>query len=186
MHPIGIMNGDFRIRGGIYFSHMPESKPDLYLKTSQLLKPSFIFLFVLCIATSNLVSGQSTGLSDLQLVKEKATEVPPRTKASKPGFGLIGKSFLSRYNPFSLILSSALFGYQKIMSGQISSNCPYEVSCSNFAKSSLSRFGLIKGTALAIDRVTRCNKLSSADFHPIRINAAGKIEDNPSNYTFGH
>jgi putative component of membrane protein insertase Oxa1/YidC/SpoIIIJ protein YidD len=150
------------------------------------MKAFFILLILFAIATPSRVLAQDPNLVDMELVQLKSTEEPQKPAVSKARFGFIGRSFISRYNPFSLILSTALFGYQKIMSGQIASNCPYQLSCSNFAKSSLSEFGLLKGTALAVDRVMRCNKLSSADFHPIRINEKGKIEDHPSNYTLKH
>jgi len=127
------------------------------------------------------VGQDSTGF-DLDLVKSKAFEIGEKPKASKARFGLIGKSILSKYNPVSLLLSSALFTYQKVMSGQIASNCPYQLSCSNFAKASLAEFGLIKGTALAVDRMLRCNKMSAADIHPVRFNEKGKVDDFPSYY----
>jgi len=145
-----------------------------------------IVLFLMFFGFGLIGFSQDQMGSDLELVREKTLETPKKVSPSKPGFGLIGKSFISRYNPISLLLSSALFGYQKVMSGQIASNCPYQMSCSNFAKSSLSRFGLIKGSALAIDRMVRCNKLSIVDVHPVRFNEKGKVDDFPSFYHLEH
>lgn len=129
---------------------------------------------------------QNQQLSDLELIEAKVIQLDSVPKRVKPTFGLIGKSAFSRYNPVSLLLSSSLFVYQGVMSQQIFSNCPYELSCSNFAKQALKEFGLFKGVALATDRLTRCNRLSSADFHPIRINKNGKVDDFPSFYHFDH
>jgi len=145
----------------------------------------FVFLFLfLCIAHKSLCQNDTS--FDLDLVREKAFELPKKYIPAKAKFGLIGKSYVSKYNPISLLLSSALFTYQKVMSGQIASNCPYQLTCSNFAKVSLSEFGLFKGTALAVDRVIRCNKISLADIHPVRFNEKGKVADFPYFYILEH
>lgn len=122
--------------------------------------------------------------SDLELIQAFSLRIEKPLPKPKPTFGLVGKTFISKYNPVSLLLSSTLFAYQKVMSGQINSSCPYEVNCSAFAKKSLATYGLFKGMAIAADRLTRCNRLSAADVHPIRINGAGKIDDFPSYYHF--
>lgn len=141
---------------------------------------------VFSILIHTIVFGQSRPKSDLDLIEAKVIQMDSIPVRTKPTFGLIGKSIFSRYNPFSLLLSSSLYVYQGVMSQQIFSNCPYELSCSNFAKQSLKEFGLFKGVALATDRLTRCNRLSSADFHPIRFNKNGKVDDFPSYYHLGH
>ena len=146
----------------------------------------FSFLFLFSFGGTGCVLGQDSTSFDIELVKSKAFEQSEKPKPSKAKFGLIGKSFVSKYNPVSLLLSSALFTYQKVMSGQIASNCPYQLSCSNFAKASLSEFGLFKGTALAVDRMLRCNKLSTADVHPVRFNDRGKVADFPTYYRLEH
>lgn len=145
-----------------------------------------LFVGVFSILIHSIAFGQVSPKSDLDLIEAKVIQMDSMPKRTKPTFGLIGKSIFSRYNPFSLLLSSSLYVYQGVMSQQIFSNCPYEMSCSNFAKQSLKEFGLFKGVALATDRLTRCNRLSSADFHPIRFNKNGKVEDFPSYYHLEH
>jgi putative component of membrane protein insertase Oxa1/YidC/SpoIIIJ protein YidD len=62
------------------------------------------------------------------------------------------------------------------------SECPYEISCSNYSKAVIKRYGLIKGIALTSYRLMRCNRLAAIDTHPLYINKSGKIIDDPEQY----
>jgi putative component of membrane protein insertase Oxa1/YidC/SpoIIIJ protein YidD len=79
-------------------------------------------------------------------------------------------------------MGSLMFIYQDVLSPQISAECPYEISCSNFGKAVIKRYGLIKGIALTAGRLMRCNKIGSVDIHPLYIDAKGKIIDDPEQY----
>lgn len=46
--------------------------------------------------------------------------------------------------------------YKKYVSKQISANCEFNLSCSQFMKEGISHFGFFKGFLLGIDRVSRC------------------------------
>jgi putative component of membrane protein insertase Oxa1/YidC/SpoIIIJ protein YidD len=145
------------------------------------LKPiSFLFLFCLWVG---LLKAQNQN-SDFEILKEFALNEKKEVIQPKAKFGWIGKTLFSKYNPVSLLLSSALFGYQRIVSPQINADCPYSISCSGFAKACLKRYGLFKGTALGVDRLTRCNRMSMADIHPVRFAPSGKILDLPEFYHF--
>ncbi len=102
----------------------------------------------------------------------------------KPKFLKIGSNPLVSYNPISLIFSGSLFLYQKVISPQLLSFCPYEISCSAFSFSSIKEFGLIKGVALSADRLTRCTPYTNMDILPSQVNdRTGMIIDNPSKYS---
>ena len=101
----------------------------------------------------------------------------------KPKFLKIGSNPLVSYNPISLLFGGSLFFYQKIISPQLQSHCPYEISCSAFSFASIREFGLIKGVALSADRLTRCTPYSNMDMMPSQMNErTGMIIDNPSKY----
>jgi putative component of membrane protein insertase Oxa1/YidC/SpoIIIJ protein YidD len=100
----------------------------------------------------------------------------------KPGFLLVGKKKIVKYNPVNLLFGGMLFTYQAFISSQISADCPFEVSCSAFSKQSIQEFGLIKGLALSADRLTRCSKSGAKDIHPLRFNKNGSIIDFPFYY----
>lgn len=93
------------------------------------------------------------------------------------------KSAIAKYNPLSLTLKGLMAGYQHLISPLLHGYCFYELSCSNFAKAAITEFGIIKGTALAADRLTRCNRISATDLHPVQFNpATGKFIDEPHDY----
>ena len=101
----------------------------------------------------------------------------------KPSFMFVSKNKILRYNPVSLAFGGLMFVYQRIISPQISAECPYEISCSNFSKASIQRFGLIKGIALTSGRLMRCCKVAAIDINPLYINDKGKLIDAPDQYT---
>ena len=58
--------------------------------------------------------------------------------------------------------------YQKLVSplkGQAS--CRFRPSCSNYAVTAVSRFGALRGGALALWRILRCNPFSDGGFDPV-------------------
>lgn len=97
--------------------------------------------------------------------------------ARKVGFMKVGNNALTRYNPLSLTFSGLLYFYQKVVSAQIAASCPYEISCSNFSKQCIGKYGLLKGVALSADRLMRCNKLAAYDIHPMLISDEQRIHD---------
>lgn len=93
------------------------------------------------------------------------------------------KGIIAKYNPVSLILKGSMWTYQNIISPELSSSCPYQISCSNFAKQSIQEFGVIKGTALAADRLMRCNRISLIEVPAIDLDPkTHHILDPPSKY----
>ena len=101
----------------------------------------------------------------------------------RPEFLKIGNNVITRYNPISLFFSGSLFFYQKLISPQLQSRCPYEISCSAFSKASIEEFGIIKGIPMTADRLTRCTQFTIIDILPSQINPrSGKIIDSPSKY----
>lgn len=90
---------------------------------------------------------------------------------------LIGKNVFTRYNPVSLVFTGLMFGYQKMISPQLSAGCSYEISCSAFSKKCINEYGLLKGVALSADRLTRCNQVAAYDIHPMNITPEQKIHD---------
>jgi uncharacterized protein len=80
-----------------------------------------------------------------------------------------GKSFIAKYNPFTLTANSMLFLYQQLFSVQISASCLYHTSCSEFSKHLIKDYGIVKGIPLSADRLSRCNRIASTDIHPLKI-----------------
>jgi putative component of membrane protein insertase Oxa1/YidC/SpoIIIJ protein YidD len=101
----------------------------------------------------------------------------------KPKFLSADKGILIKYNPLNLTLGGLLYFYQKIVSPQLLTQCPYEISCSAFSKTSIQEFGFIKGIPLTADRLTRCTQFTLIDIMPSQINESnGRIIDNTDKY----
>lgn len=67
------------------------------------------------------------------------------------------------YNPFYHVLSSSMYLYQKYISPQLSRGCAFNPSCSEYSKELIKEYGIIKGTILSSERITRCTRVSLAD-----------------------
>ena len=72
-------------------------------------------------------------------------------------------------NPVSLIFGGSLYVYQNFFSQHLSASCLYDPSCSDFSKQAVKEFGLIKGTLLSFDRLSRCNRIAATDLNPTEI-----------------
>lgn len=70
------------------------------------------------------------------------------------------KSVLQKINPLYYTAKATMFVYQNIISQQLSKDCPYEVTCSNFCKKAIEKKGLFAGILLGSDRLMRCNPFS--------------------------
>lgn len=93
------------------------------------------------------------------------------------------KNVIAKYNLVTLALKGSMLLYQNILSPQLSRECPYEITCSNFCKESIKEYGILKGVFIGADRIMRCNRISLLDIQPMDINTAtGKIYDPPGKY----
>lgn len=138
-----------------------------------------IFSSILIISVNCAVKAQGIS-NDLDLVFNKSFE--KQEEPYRPNFMFITKHKLIRYNPVSLTFGGLMYFYQAVLSPQISAECPYEISCSNFGKACISKYGIVKGIALASGRIMRCTKIAAVDIHPLYIDEKGMIIDNPEDY----
>jgi putative component of membrane protein insertase Oxa1/YidC/SpoIIIJ protein YidD len=115
-------------------------------------------------------------LNDLQI---DSSQIPKKRKVN---YVFKDKNWVVKYNPVSLLFGGGLFFYQKVISPQIVMGCAFNPSCSNFSKECVHEFGVVKGIFLSADRLTRCTRLSSIDFHPIMFDENKKVNDLPIYY----
>tara|TARA_B100001123_G_C14657971_1_gene768375 strand:- start:316 stop:537 length:222 start_codon:yes stop_codon:yes gene_type:complete len=57
--------------------------------------------------------------------------------------------------------------YQKVISPLVGPCCRFHPTCSNFAKEAIEAHGLLRGTWLALKRISRCHPLGSSGFDPV-------------------
>ena len=146
------------------------------------------FLFVVAIFMC-LNTYSQTYMADLELIKNKDNftknefEYYKISGNNKKVIQLKHKTFISKINPFNNLAKGAMLLYQNVLSPQLSKACPYEITCSNFSKQAIQKFGIFKGVFLSADRITRCNRIALLDVHLRNINPEnGAIIDNPTKY----
>ena len=138
-----------------------------------------IFFLLFSLYTSIAVCQISDAALLMQNQKIDSTKI---AKKRKVNYVFKGKNWAVKYNPVSLVFGGGLFFYQKIISPQIVMGCAFNPSCSNFSKGCVNEFGIVKGVFLSADRLTRCTRLSSIDFHPILFDENDKVTDLPIYY----
>ena len=119
---------------------------------------------------------------DFLLIENHKIENAKFEKKLRVGYLFKDKNWAIKYNPVSLLFGGGLLFYQKIISPQIVMGCAFNPSCSNFSKGCINEFGVMKGFFLSADRLTRCTRLSSIDFHPILFDENDKVTDLPIYY----
>lgn len=135
-----------------------------------------VILFFLC----NSIFSQAE--NDLDLLLNSNIVDSTYLKTRQTNYVFKDRNWFVKYNPVSLVFGGSLLFYQKVISPQIMAGCAFDPSCSNFSKQCIKMYGMPKGIALTTDRLTRCTRLSSIDFHPVLFNENGKVNDLPSYY----
>ena len=59
-------------------------------------------------------------------------------------------------------------GYQKYISPGLGNHCKYLPTCSQYMIDALEKHGVIKGLALGIWRILRCNPFSKGGYDPVK------------------
>lgn len=78
------------------------------------------------------------------------------------------KKSLNASEPMTKNISQFLFVlYKAFFQPQLGFSCKFHPSCSCYAKTSLQRFGIFKGSALTLWRILRCQPFSSGGFDPV-------------------
>ncbi|MED9968992.1 MAG: membrane protein insertion efficiency factor YidD [Ruminococcus sp.] len=65
------------------------------------------------------------------------------------------------------ILIAAIMFYKKGISPYTKSKCKYYPTCSQYGIEAIEKFGALKGSALTIWRIIRCNPFSKGGYDPV-------------------
>lgn len=65
------------------------------------------------------------------------------------------------------IIAGSIRVYRKYISPHKTCRCPYYPTCSSYGLEAVEKYGSVKGSALAIWRILRCNPLSSGGYDPV-------------------
>ncbi len=143
-----------------------------------------IVILILVCASSFVSNAQSTKYyQDILSAQMPEKEYQPMVKHVS---FLKSKSTkkLAKYNPVHLVFVGLMYTYQRFLSAQFAAECPYELSCSNFSKAAIARYGLFKGIALSADRLMRCNEFLKYDITPVNLTRDNHLIDPLENYQF--
>lgn len=67
--------------------------------------------------------------------------------------------------------SAALFVlrvYKKIISPLLPPSCRFYPTCSDYASEAISKYGLVKGSAMAAKRLCRCHPFNPGGYDPVK------------------
>ncbi len=65
------------------------------------------------------------------------------------------------------LLIQLIRGYRLFISPLFPPTCRFQPTCSNYAISAIARFGVIKGSFLAVKRIFRCHPFHPGGYDPI-------------------
>ncbi len=65
------------------------------------------------------------------------------------------------------LLRGAIRSYQILVSPLLGNSCRYLPTCSNYALEALERYGVLRGTWLALRRVGRCHPFHEGGYDPV-------------------
>ena len=67
----------------------------------------------------------------------------------------------------SLALRAAVRAYQLFVSPVLAPSCRFLPTCSDYAAEAIERHGAVRGVALAISRLARCNPWGGTGYDPV-------------------
>ncbi|MCE5188189.1 MAG: membrane protein insertion efficiency factor YidD [Eubacteriales bacterium] len=65
-------------------------------------------------------------------------------------------------------LIALIRGYQKYISPLIPPSCRFQPTCSQYAIEAVQKYGALKGGAMAIWRILRCNPFGKGGYDPVK------------------
>lgn len=85
------------------------------------------------------------------------------------------------------IASLPIHFYQLVISPITPASCRHYPTCSEYSLQALKRFGLVKGGALAANRISRCQPWGTSGYDPVpkiivRIFIKSKLKENINSY----
>jgi putative membrane protein insertion efficiency factor len=69
--------------------------------------------------------------------------------------------------PVRIVLLASIRAYQLTLAGWLGGQCRFAPTCSHYAQVAIRRHGALKGSALAVWRVARCNPYGKGGIDPV-------------------
>ena len=71
------------------------------------------------------------------------------------------------HSPLTQIATGLIRGYQILISPMLGQNCRFSPTCSSYAIEAINRFGVLKGSWLAVRRILKCHPLNAGGNDPV-------------------
>ncbi len=130
------------------------------------------FLGICCLFT---ITVKAQNLSSDSLLFSSFSEYLYKTPAPRSLMSFKNRSLWYKINPISYASIGLMLAYQRFLSQQLGSQCAYEISCSEHAKKTIERYGLLKGLMLGFYQLQSCTPKTGYDFQDHAINKEGEI-----------
>ncbi len=140
---------------------------------------SIILTLIITFFLNNLATAQFSD-NDINLINNyKKTDIEHKYSNTKT----IISDKKSKFNPIAFVLRISMYSYQNLISPIMSSDCAYDLSCSNYSKHAIKEYGYVKGIFLSSDRLMRCQHTLQKETPFYKINQeTGKMIDTPDMY----
>jgi putative component of membrane protein insertase Oxa1/YidC/SpoIIIJ protein YidD len=83
----------------------------------------------------------------------------------------------AKINPLTYVAGGLLFLYQNVLSEQISANCNFEISCSEYTKRSINEYGIVKGVFVGLHQLSCCSPTIYKDYCEYQLSENGKVKN---------
>ncbi len=135
----------------------------------------FLFVIYVIIHCPASLAAQNKHINNriLQHCLEPVTV--PELKRNPAFLNIKNKKGKYSLNPMVYLSSGLIYFYQRFVSEHFQSNCTYEITCSEYTKKCISRYGLIKGTLLGVHQLNNCFVTAKDDYCRISISNNFKI-----------
>jgi putative component of membrane protein insertase Oxa1/YidC/SpoIIIJ protein YidD len=136
----------------------------------------WMFFLTWLIAFNSFAQNEPGNVNDA-LLDKTFSYYTVHTAPHKKIISFKNKKIITRLNPVNYIAAGLLFFYQGILSEQIQANCMYEISCSNYTKLCINKYGFIIGSLKGIHQLSNCLPSSVDECPPYKISGNLKIKN---------
>jgi putative component of membrane protein insertase Oxa1/YidC/SpoIIIJ protein YidD len=82
-----------------------------------------------------------------------------------------------KLNPLFYIGGGLMFVYQNVFSEQLQSDCTYRISCSEYTRRCIQRFGILKGTLVGLHQLQTCVPGAYLDYDKFFLTDEFKVDN---------
>ena len=124
----------------------------------------------------SIAQKETTALNEM-LLDKTFSYYTVKTIPHRKIISLKNKKLIAKINPINYVGAGLLFFYQGVLSEQIQANCTYEISCSNYTKLCIEKYGFIKGSLQGLHQLSNCSASSLDDYPRFKISGNLKIKN---------